>query len=111
MHAETQQYYIMPDANIARIAWSEPRLHYDFFRKAKKTLSRKIFGETEELSKFRNINRDERFSVYDNIIMYKEKFILTSCKYFGIKFQGNNLYKHFNVESECTIRDGVYNVF
>ena len=101
----------MPDANIARIAWSEPRLHYDFFRKAKKTLSRKIFGETEALSKFRNINRDERFSVYDNIIMYKEKFILTSCKYFGIKFQGNNLYKHFNVESECTIRDGMYNVF
>ena len=111
MHAETQQYYIMPDANITRIAWSEHRLHYDFFRKAKKTLSRKIFGETEALSKFRNINRDERFSVYDNIIMYKEKFILTSCKYFGIKFQGNNLYKHFNVESECTIRDGMYNVF
>ena len=92
----------MPDANIARIAWSEPRLHYDFSEKLKKT---------EALSKFGNINRDERFSVYDNIIMYKEKFILTSCKYFGIKFQGNNLYKHFNVESGCTIRDGMYNVF
>ena len=49
MHAETQQYYIMPDANIAGITWSEPRLHYDFSEKLKKLFQEKYLAKLKHL--------------------------------------------------------------
>ena len=36
MRAETQENYIIPDANISRITWSAPKLNYDLPERIKK---------------------------------------------------------------------------
>ena len=44
MRAETQENYIIPDANISRITWSAPKLNYDLPERIKKKfLRRKSF--------------------------------------------------------------------
>ena len=114
MRAETQENYIIPDVNISRITWSAPKLHYDLPERIKKNLTKKIFHEFSEFKDFGNIKRIKQFPADNNIIMYREKISSDVVQVFWnresneiIKFLGNNVYAHFDSESECPIRDGI----
>ena len=84
-------------------------------RKDKKKISRKkIFHEFSEFKDFGNIKRIKQFPADNNIIMYREKISSDVVQVFWnresneiIKFLGNNVYAHFDSESECPIRDGI----
>ena len=114
MRAETQENYIIPDANISRITWSAPKLNYDLPERIKKILTKKIFHEFSEFKDFGNINRIRQFSADNNIIMYREKISSDVVQVFWnresneiIKFLGNNVYAHVQklLKNEMSIPD------
>ena len=83
-------------------------------RKDKKNLTKKIFHEFSEFKDFGNIKRIKQFPADNNIIMYRENISSDVVQVFWnresneiIKFLGNNVYAHFDSESECPIRDGI----